>query len=43
MHAWINRGTTPARMVFVLLDAKPATVAGQPLDAALNGTGNVEK
>ena len=43
MHAWINRGATPARMVFVLLDAKPATVAGQPLDAALNGTGNVEK
>ena len=43
MHAWINRGATPARMVFVLLDAKPATVAGEKLAAVLNGTGEVER
>lgn len=31
MHAWINAGTTTARMAFILLDAKPATVGGMPL------------
>lgn len=31
IHAWINRGTTTARMAFVLLDAKPATAGGAPL------------
>jgi quercetin dioxygenase-like cupin family protein len=32
MHAWINNGTAPCRMAFVLIDAKPATVAGRTLD-----------
>jgi quercetin dioxygenase-like cupin family protein len=31
IHAWINRGTTTARMAFVLLDAAPATVGGKLL------------
>lgn len=31
IHAWINRGASTARMAFILLDAKPATVGGVPL------------
>jgi quercetin dioxygenase-like cupin family protein len=29
-HSWINRGTQPARIAFVLVDAKPLGI-GQPL------------
>jgi quercetin dioxygenase-like cupin family protein len=29
-HAWINRGTQPCRMAFVLVDAKPLGI-GEPL------------
>jgi quercetin dioxygenase-like cupin family protein len=29
-HAWANRGTTPARVAFVLLDAKPLGI-GKPI------------
>jgi quercetin dioxygenase-like cupin family protein len=32
IHAWINRGTTTARMAFVLLDAERATHEGRPLE-----------
>lgn len=32
MHAWVNNGTKPCRMVFVLIDAKPATTGGKVLD-----------
>lgn len=31
IHAWINRGTTTARMAFILLDAHPASVGGVAL------------
>jgi quercetin dioxygenase-like cupin family protein len=31
IHAWINPGPTTARMAFVLIDARPATVGGAPL------------
>lgn len=31
IHAWLNPGTTPARMAFVLVDARPATGAGKTL------------
>ena len=29
-HAWINRGTKPARVAFVLIDAKPLGI-GHPV------------
>ena len=31
MHAWVNRGTEPCIFAFMLIDAEPATVAGQAL------------
>lgn len=31
LHAWINRGTSTARMAFILLDATPATYDGKTL------------
>jgi quercetin dioxygenase-like cupin family protein len=31
-HAWINRGTGPARVAFVLIDAKPLGI-GRPVTA----------
>jgi quercetin dioxygenase-like cupin family protein len=32
IHAWINRGTQPARMAFVLLSAAPLVIGGRPLE-----------
>ncbi|HXQ50866.1 MAG TPA: cupin domain-containing protein [Stellaceae bacterium] len=32
MHAWVNNGTVPCRMAFVLIDAKPAAAGGRTLD-----------
>jgi uncharacterized cupin superfamily protein len=29
-HAWVNRGTAPARVAFVLVDAKPLGI-GHPI------------
>ena len=31
MHAWINRGSASAVVAFVMLDAKPVVVGGEPL------------
>ncbi len=31
MHAWVNRGPGPCVFAFMLIDAEPATVAGQAL------------
>jgi quercetin dioxygenase-like cupin family protein len=31
IHAWINRGDSAARMIFVLIDAAPVTIGGQLL------------
>ncbi len=31
MHAWVNRGPEPCTFAFMLIDAEPATVAGQAL------------
>ena len=31
MHAWVNNGSTPAVFAFILIDAEPAAVDGQPL------------
>jgi quercetin dioxygenase-like cupin family protein len=31
IHAWINRSDSAARMVFVLIDAAPLHIGGQPL------------
>ena len=33
IHNWINRGTVPVVMAFVLIDAKPATRGGKTLHA----------
>jgi quercetin dioxygenase-like cupin family protein len=33
IHNWVNRGTEPCVIAFVLISAKPVTAAGQPLDA----------
>ncbi|MFT8246100.1 cupin domain-containing protein [Roseomonas sp. BN140053] len=33
IHNWINRGTEPCRIAFVLVGAKPATAGGKPLAA----------
>jgi len=32
-HAWVNRGTVPARLAFVLIDAKPLGI-GHPVTGA---------
>jgi quercetin dioxygenase-like cupin family protein len=31
MHAWVNTGTQPCVFAFILIDAEPASVAGQSL------------
>jgi oxalate decarboxylase/phosphoglucose isomerase-like protein (cupin superfamily) len=31
IHNWINRGTEPCVIAFVLIGAKPATASGKPL------------
>jgi quercetin dioxygenase-like cupin family protein len=33
IHNWVNRGSEPCVIAFVLISAKPVTAAGQPLDA----------
>jgi quercetin dioxygenase-like cupin family protein len=33
IHNWVNRGTQPCVIAFVLVDAKPATAAGKALEA----------
>jgi len=33
IHNWVNRGTEPCVMAFVLIDAKPAEVGGKVLNA----------
>jgi quercetin dioxygenase-like cupin family protein len=33
IHNWVNRGTTPCVIAFVLIDAKPVEVAGKVLNA----------
>jgi quercetin dioxygenase-like cupin family protein len=33
IHNWVNRGTEPCMIAFVLVSAKPVTAAGQKLDA----------
>jgi len=33
IHNWVNRGTTPCVMAFVLIDAKPVEVDGKVLNA----------
>ena len=34
IHNWINKGTAPCVIAFILIDAKPATVGGKTLHAA---------
>lgn len=33
IHNWVNKGTEPCVIAFVLIDAKPVTVGGQVLNA----------
>ena len=33
IHNWVNRGTEPCMIAFVLVSAKPVTVGGKPLEA----------
>ena len=33
IHNWVNRGTEPCVVAFVLISAKPVSAGGQPLDA----------
>ena len=33
IHNWINRGTAPCRIAFILVDARPVTVDGRVLEA----------
>ena len=33
IHNWINKGTEPCRIAFVLIDAKPVEVNGKILNA----------
>jgi len=33
VHCWLNRGKAPCVIAFVLVDAKPVTVAGKVLNA----------
>jgi quercetin dioxygenase-like cupin family protein len=33
IHNWVNRGTEPCIIAFVLIDAKPVTAQGKPLHA----------
>jgi len=34
IHNWVNNGSSPCIMAFVLIDAKPVTAGGKPLPAA---------
>jgi quercetin dioxygenase-like cupin family protein len=34
IHNWINRGTAPCVIAFILIDAKPVTAGGKTLNAA---------
>ena len=34
IHNWVNRGTEPCVIAFVLIDAKPVTAGGKTLNAA---------
>lgn len=33
IHNWVNRGSVPCMIAFVLVSAKPVTVVGKPLEA----------
>jgi len=33
IHNWVNRGTQPCTIAFILIDAKPATAGGKVLNA----------
>jgi mannose-6-phosphate isomerase-like protein (cupin superfamily) len=33
IHNWVNRGTEPCRIAFILIDAQPVAVAGKVLNA----------
>jgi quercetin dioxygenase-like cupin family protein len=33
IHNWVNNGTEPCRIAFVLIDAQPVTVGGRTLEA----------
>ena len=33
IHNWVNRGTAPCTIAFILIDAKPATAGGKVLNA----------
>ena len=33
IHNWVNRGTEPCVVAFVLISAKPVTANGKPLNA----------
>jgi quercetin dioxygenase-like cupin family protein len=33
IHNWINRGTAPCVIAFILIDAKPVTIGGKTLNA----------
>src|SRR5579872_5967559 len=33
IHNWVNRGSEPCRIAFILIDAKPVEIDGQPLNA----------
>jgi len=33
MHNWVNKGTEPCRIAFILIDAKPVEVGGKVLQA----------
>ena len=33
IHDWVNRGTQPCVMAFILIDAKPVDVDGKVLNA----------
>jgi quercetin dioxygenase-like cupin family protein len=33
IHNWVNRGTAPCTVAFILIDAKPATAGGKVLNA----------
>lgn len=33
IHNWVNRGTAPCTIAFILIDAKPATAGGKILNA----------
>ena len=38
-HAWVNRGTQPALVMFVMIDAKPVLVDGRELNTLIPAQG----